>query len=346
MRELYAKFISKIESASNRERKNHFVLLALTSVTFSFICFSQPEAHAQTQTPPYPQQQLQQQQVQMRANAPASDSAQIEPISAYPAYYTIDEPAPTQTRSMSLGYAQTANNYFSFENMALQARDAAVSLLKWALHQKPVPPPTERYDRILHFGRWINDPNDQTCYNTRSRVLIRDSSGPVSFRQQNHCVVERGNWDEPYRGQQVKDSSEIQIDHMVPLKNAYLSGAWQWNFQTRCMYANYMGNNFHLISANGIENMRKGDRGPDKYIPPSNTYRCQYLENWLKIKLIWRLRMTQEEVAAIHGLIEQNHCNPASFKLSDSELKAQRNIIFTNTEMCPERRAPQQQQPH
>jgi hypothetical protein len=258
-------------------------------------------------------------------------------VSNYPAFYTIEEPPPERPQRAALGQFQPAHDFISLQTIALQTREIAINLLRWAMFKSPLPRATVPYDRILHFGRWINDPTDETCYNTRSKVLIRDSVGPVSFRLQNHCVVDRGHWNEPYTAQRLDDSRAIQIDHMVPLKNAYQSGAWQWNFQTRCTYANFMGNNFHLISSSGQENMRKGDRAPNGYLPPALGYRCQYLENWLKVKLIWHLRMTQEEVVAIDAGIKENHCNPAKFSLTDSQLKAQRKIIFTNTDMCPDK---------
>jgi hypothetical protein len=258
-------------------------------------------------------------------------------------FYTIDETTPSSASSnlslttTSLTTSTTTPEVFSGPGLALQAKSIVISLLKWALHTSSGPAPQEPYNRLFHFGRWINDPTDETCYNTRSKVLIRDSAAPVSFRLQNHCVVDRGAWNEPYTGQRLTDSHAIQIDHMVPLKNAYMSGAWRWNYRTRCLYANFMGNRFHLISSSGTENMRKGDSGPDEYLPPAISYRCQYLENWLKIKLIWKLRMTQSEVAAIHDAIQREHCDPRSFSLSLAQLKAQRAEIYNHPELCHDR---------
>jgi hypothetical protein len=194
-----------------------------------------------------------------------------------------------------------------------------------------------KYDRKFHFGRWVNDPNDETCYNTRARVLIRDSETQVSFKDTNHCVVEKGRWEDPYAGGTLRESKEIQIDHMVPLKNAYISGAWEWNYQTRCTYANYMGNKFHLITASGHENMSKGDDTPEKYMPPNENYRCEYLANWLKIKLIWKLKMARGEVEAIRQAIRDSGCDGRKFKMSSLELKRQRQLIYENRYNCPDR---------
>lgn len=226
---------------------------------------------------------------------------------------------------------------FSLQLMTEQVQQMAVNLLSWTLHPQGVNPPEERYNRKFHFGRWINDPTDETCYNTRAKVLLRDANGDVSYRQTNHCVVDRGAWADPYTGRTFTESRDIQIDHMVPLKDAYDSGAWQWDYQTRCLYANFMGNNFHLISSNGIENMRKGDRAPDEYMPPNEEYQCQYLENWLKIKLIWKLRMTPSEVSAIRDVVKEHRCNTSAFELTEKELRQQRSLIRTNLGLCPAR---------
>ncbi len=251
-------------------------------------------------------------------------------------YYTIDE---TQTSLVSYPVSPDISpvNNFSFLSITAYARSLALNLLRWTLHAEAPKQPYIKYDRKFHFGRWINDPKDDTCYNTRAKVLIRDSEALVSFKEKNHCLVEKGDWADPYAGTTILESHDIQIDHMVPLKNAYLSGAWEWNFQTRCVYANFMGNKFHLIAASGHENMSKGDKAPDRYMPPNESYRCQYLENWLKIKLIWRLKMTPSEVEAIRDGIKNNACDSRKFSLSAAELKLQRKLIYDNSDLCPAR---------
>ncbi|WP_413287600.1 DUF1524 domain-containing protein [Bdellovibrio sp. HCB337] len=249
-------------------------------------------------------------------------------------YYTVNEAqatftaAPQSTDMSPLSMAR-------IDELTQMARSLAVNLLSWTLHPEAPEMPDEKYQRQHHFGRWINDPTDETCYNTRAKVLIRDSEGPVSFKEKNHCLVEKGDWADPYAGDMITESKNIQIDHMVPLKHAYITGAWEWDYQTRCTYANFMGNNFHLITANGRENMRKGDRGPDQYLPPNQAYRCEYLKNWLKIKLIWQLKMTPTEISAIRRTFEENDCQLKDFSLSQRELKRQRKLIHANNDVCP-----------
>lgn len=214
------------------------------------------------------------------------------------------------------------------------AKTFIVNLLRWTLHSEELQEPVERYMRKLHFGRWINDPTDDTCMNTRARVLVRDSVGTVSFRHGKQCVVDTGVWNDPYAGVQVATAKEIQIDHIVPLKNAYVSGAWQWDYKTRCLYANYLGYKGHLVSAGGRENMSKGDRAPDKYLPTNQNYRCQYIKDWLAVKLIWKLTMTPSEVDSINQVAKSYNCDPSLFQFAKEDLEAQRENINANLDFC------------
>ena len=271
--------------------------------------------------------------------APAQNSNLQSFNSEATEYYTIEEGSTRITANPVLQNLSPLSA-FTIPELRAYARSVAFNLLRWTLHPEKPKQPRIKYNRKLHFGRWINDPTDETCFNTRAKVLIRDSEQPVSFKDHNRCLVEKGDWQDPYAGSQIKQSRDIQIDHMVPLKNAYLSGAWEWKFKTRCAYSNFMGNKFHLISASGHENMSKGDKGPDQYMPPNKAYRCEYLENWLKIKLIWKLKMTSQEVEAIRQGIEEDHCDSRKFSLSVAELKRQRKLINEANDLCPGRENP------
>lgn len=209
------------------------------------------------------------------------------------------------------------------------------SLLNWNTYSRSQKDLViENYDRKMQFGRWINDPNDDTCFNTRAKVLLRDSDKEVVFKDTNHCIVDSGTWNDPYTGKVFSATTDIQIDHVVPLKNAYMSGAYKWDFRSRCLYANYMGAEFHLLSVNGAENMKKGDKGPDRYMPPNKAHTCSYLKNWLTIKFMWGLKMTTSEAASIGQLIKDNHCNLANFRITTRELLFQQQFAKDNIDIC------------
>lgn len=214
-----------------------------------------------------------------------------------------------------------------------EVKAKVLSLVQFSHHKENYGDVNEPYNRSKHFGGWIKDKNDDTCYNTRAKVLIRDSKTAVTFNPKG-CTVVSGSWDEPYAGKQVAVASEIQIDHFVPLKNTYISGAWKWDFRKRCLYANFMGNTFHLISSDGSQNMKKGDRTPEGYMPPNKAYSCQYLQQWLQVKLIWDLGLTPPEKDAVLSLIEQNHCDLAKFNYSARDLQQQRAFMADNMNLC------------
>ncbi|ASD63886.1 HNH endonuclease family protein [Bdellovibrio bacteriovorus] len=259
------------------------------------------------------------------------------PATAAPAheFFTVDED--------NLESDTTRRNEYSFMEYSPEfgpqqfiqgLKKVVINLLKWTLHEEAPPAPEEKYMRKLHFGRWINDPTDDTCMNTRAKVLVRDSNQEVTYRGNRQCVVDAGHWNDPYAGKEVVVAKEIQIDHMVPLKNAYISGAWQWDYKTRCLYANYMGYKNHLIAADASANMSKGDRAPDKYLPSNLAYRCQYVRDWLAVKLIWKLNMTMDEVQAIHDVVTNYGCKASDFKFSKAELESQREYINGNLDFC------------
>lgn len=250
-------------------------------------------------------------------------------------FFTVDEDnlETDTTRKNDYSFMEYSPE-FGPDQFVQSLKKAVVNLLKWTLHKEQLPLPEEKYMRKLHFGRWINDPTDDTCMNTRAKVLVRDSNTEVTYRGNRQCVVEGGHWNDPYAGKEVESAREIQIDHMVPLKNAYVSGAWQWDYKTRCLYANYLGYKNHLIAADASQNMSKGDRAPDKYLPANLSYRCQYVRDWLAVKLIWKLNMTMDEVQAIHDVVSNYGCKASDFRLTKTELERQREYINANIEFC------------
>lgn len=221
--------------------------------------------------------------------------------------------------------------YDEYEQIQNQDRSLKVNLLK--IEQKPVkfPLPVEKYDRQKQFGGWINFKDDTSCLDTRGLVLQRDSSATVTVV---NCRVTQGEWLDPYTDQKFESSSQIQIDHVVALKHAYMTGAFEWSQQKRCQYANYMGNTFHLRSVNGTENLRKGDRSPREYIPPNQNFTCEYVKNWLEIKYLWSLRLTPTEVDRIHEIVLDSQCDQNDFIVDQSEITQQKKVMRDSENIC------------
>lgn len=212
-------------------------------------------------------------------------------------------------------------------------QEQSYSLLNWKSYKRSKDAVAPKYDRILHFGRWIT-PYAGDCHNTRAIVLMRDSVKKVKFLAEDPCTVDTGRWKDDFTGKVFLNRLDIQIDHLVPLKNAYISGSYKWNAKARCLYANYLGNNFHLKSVNATENMKKGDRTPEGYMPPYAVHSCKYLKNWLTTKFLWGLKMTISEADAIKRLIKENNCDRSSFKISDNEILKQNRFAVSSLSLC------------
>ena len=209
----------------------------------------------------------------------------------------------------------------------------SINLLNLENIKKPFPLPSVPYNRREQFGTWIYPKNDDLCLNVRGLVLVRDADAPVTYSPDG-CAVVTGAWDDPYTARTFASARDIQIDHFVPLKNAYMTGGHEWDANKRCLYANYLGNDFHLLAVNGSENMSKGDRTPAEYTPPNKQYVCQYLKQWLLVKVIWQLRLTPLETESIRNEVDENDCERTDFQMTAEELSNQRRYMLDNKNLC------------
>ena len=222
------------------------------------------------------------------------------------------------------------DNYFEVKN---ETHLLFVDLLRLVHYKKRFPVPNVPYDRREQFGPWVSPKDDNTCLNIRGLVMVRDADGPVTFTADG-CSVRSGAWQDPYTAKIFKMAEEIQVDHFVPLKNAYMTGGFEWDANKRCLYANYMGNNFHLLAVNASENMSKGGSTPLDYVPPNKRYVCQYLKQWLSVKAIWQLRITPPEAQAIQNVAIANNCRRDYFQMTAVELTEQRRYMHAHQNLC------------
>ena len=168
----------------------------------------------------------------------------------------------------------------------------------------PITPSTAipPYNRdAWHYG--IDADND--CQDTRAEVLIRDSQVAVTFRPRDDgrpCVVDAGQWVDPYSGQTFTRASDLEIDHFVPLANAHRSGGWAWASQQKEDYANDLGYLRHLLAVSAALNRQKSDKGPEEWMPPNVRHRCTYGQIWLEVKVRWHLTATPAEASALEAL--------------------------------------------
>ncbi|KAL5413749.1 hypothetical protein PMIN04_009324 [Paraphaeosphaeria minitans] len=155
--------------------------------------------------------------------------------------------------------------------------------------------PQDGYSRDL-FPHWITQSG--TC-NTRETVLKRDGTNVVT---DSACASTSGTWKSPYDGATWTAASDVDIDHVIPLSNAWKSGASAWTTAQRQAFANDLTNP-QLAAVTDSVNSSKGDKGPEDWKPPLTSYYCTYAKMWVKVKSVYKLTVTSAEKTALTSML-------------------------------------------
>ena len=91
---------------------------------------------------------------------------------------------------------------------------------------------------------------------------------------------------------------------MVPLGEAWKSGAYRWDAPRRAAYANDVNYPDHLIAVTASSNRSKGDSTPDEWRPPAHESWCRYATAWVEVKRHWALTVTTTERDALGQMLE------------------------------------------
>ncbi len=133
------------------------------------------------------------------------------------------------------------------------------------------------YSRSL-FRHWI-DADKDGC-NTRYEVLIAEAT--TKPRVGAKCYLSGGKWKSPYDGKVFTNPTGLDIDHMVPLAEAWRSGAWAWTSTQRMEFANDLDDSRSLLAVTASLNRSKGDRDVAGWLPTNA--QCAYISNWIAVK--------------------------------------------------------------
>jgi hypothetical protein len=155
------------------------------------------------------------------------------------------------------------------------------------------------YDRDL-FPHWITISG--AC-NTRETVLKRDGSNVVT---NSSCAATSGSWYSPFDGATWSAASDVDIDHVVPLAEAWRSGANAWTTSKRQSFANDLTRP-QLIAVTDNVNQSKGDKDPSSWQPSVSSYRCTYAKMWIAVKYYWALKLQSTEKTALQTML--NTCS-------------------------------------
>ena len=157
------------------------------------------------------------------------------------------------------------------------------------------------YDRKL-YKHWIDEDSD--CQDTRQEVLISESIELVVLDERG-CKVISGLWNDQFTGNTYTDPSDLDIDHIIPLKEVHVSGGYAWSAERKEQYANDISNPDVLIAVSRYANRSKGARDVAHWLPTNEGFRCEYVRRWAAVKEAWGLEMDEVETDRVLTLLSE-----------------------------------------
>ncbi len=160
--------------------------------------------------------------------------------------------------------------------------------------------PKTGYSRDQFGGGWATVAG---C-DTRDRILARDLTSKT-FVAGGGCRVQTGLLDDPYTAQMIRfvrgGASEVDIDHVVALSDAWQKGAQQWPASRRVAFAN---DPLNLLAVAAEANRAKGDGDAATWLPPNKRFRCAYVARQIAVKRryhAWVTRAEHDAMARVLG---------------------------------------------
>lgn len=157
--------------------------------------------------------------------------------------------------------------------------------------------PQTGYDRELFSDGW----GDIGECDARNYILKRDLTN-ITFRSSPRCTVGTGTLKDPYTGQVINfvrgvgTSSEVQIDHVVAVSDAWQKGAQKLSSSKRYSFYN---DPLNLLAVDGPTNQQKSDSDAASWLPPRRAYWCPYVARQIAVKYKYNLWVTSAERASM-----------------------------------------------
>ena len=156
------------------------------------------------------------------------------------------------------------------------------------------------YQRSL-FPTWLDVLHDGCT--ARKEVLMQEAV--IAPKKEANCFLAGGEWIDPYSGNKLTKYSQVQIDHLVPLAEVWRSGGYAWSAQERAYYANDIFDHRTLIAVSGRLNVQKSDSDIANWQPPGGYMAgCQYVKDWIAVKLRYSLSVDPYENAYLQNQIK------------------------------------------
>lgn len=137
---------------------------------------------------------------------------------------------------------------------------------------------------------------------TRNIILYRDLQDPVL---DDECRVMSGVLDDPYTGTRIlftRGESDIQIDHVVALSDAWQTGAANLSREIRTKLAN---DPLELLAVEGTANQQKSDGNAATWLPSNKGFRCEYVARQIAVKKKYELWVVPAEKQAMTDILSQ-----------------------------------------
>ncbi|MFG3256200.1 DUF1524 domain-containing protein [Streptomyces sp. NPDC048172] len=155
------------------------------------------------------------------------------------------------------------------------------------------------------FAHW-SDPDQDGC-STRAEVLIEEATTPPAV--DGRCTVTGGKWHSYYDKKDHTGAHALAVDHLVPLGEAWESGAGSWKPEEREAYANDVDDPRTLAAVTAAEHRAKGDTSdPARWEPSDDGADCRYVAEWAAVKHRWGLSADKKERAALKNMAAE--CPP------------------------------------
>ncbi|MEU9381261.1 HNH endonuclease family protein [Streptomyces sp. NPDC048279] len=145
------------------------------------------------------------------------------------------------------------------------------------------------------FKHWTDA--DKNGCNTRAEVLLQEAVTAPEVGPK--CALSGGSWYSPYDDRYFDSASQLDVDHLVPLAEAWDSGASAWTAKEREAYANDLDDARALIAVSAASNRSKADKDPTDWLPSSAGYQCEYVTSWVADKTRYQLTVDSAEQAAL-----------------------------------------------
>ncbi|WP_404870912.1 HNH endonuclease family protein (plasmid) [Kitasatospora griseola] len=178
------------------------------------------------------------------------------------------------------------------------AGEEVTTTLREAIDALPVAAEDRTGYERTKFRHWIDA--DKNGCNTRAEVLIAEAVTAPAIGA--GCVLTGGTWLSKYDDLVLNDAKLLDVDHVVPLAEAWDSGASAWSAAERQAYANDLDEPRALIAVSAKSNRSKADKDVTEWLPPAADYRCTYITDWTVVKTRWGLSIDQAEADTLHRL--------------------------------------------